>query len=950
MSSEGFDIEGVILLRPEQTYVIVDIEATGGSVGADERIIQIACVLIKNNQIINTFETLVNPGKNIPGNITKLTGISNKDVRSAPYFEEIAAIILRFLEDTVFVAHNVGFDYRFLNEQLEIHGFESLLIPAIDTVELTQILYPTMDSFQLEDIAANLGYDLKNAHDALADAKATVHIFQSLMKRALQLPLVTLEKLNHLAGCTTHDTQLFFRRALMKARKNKAPLADDLVVVNQIAIREPTNLENNFATYKQELNYPYLKNEKEQLLEQNYSYRAVQSKMMNLVYDYLASDRTLEKLTIEAPPGIGKSLGYLFPASFLASKSNPIIISTYTTVLQEQLLNETLPDLENILGREIPTTLLKSKNHYLSLSIFERWLQRITAADSEAYLSMRLLVWLTETNTGDLSEINAGSHLDLNFWQDIRISKEVYIDQHWEALDFYARIKESIKESDIIITNHHYLAHDWLSEDPIIPSLENIIIDEAHHFPEVAVKSSTIKMRGNEVIGQLDKMGSLANETGIFKFIRYLESSRTSKSYVVQSLDRNTNFIRESWETFLQQLTHYFNKSQFPKQVDSNFVEQELSFNFLTLEQKKNIKNILQACNEFIYTAQVIIKDAQAIFEDLDAEKQLDLIELNKMTSFMITWTEHLDKIMVSAADQTQLLRWVSYIPDHIENTLQFHTLRWGENNSFIDYLAMNSKVVFTSSTLSFRDSEAYFSGQLRNLPMAFYRLESPFNYEEQVRVMLPKERINPKDVKKDVYARLLAEDIAKIISQTSTNSIVLFRSLKVLEDVYHLLMHDNKMKGHLILAQSISGTRNRILKNFKRNKPAVILGADSFFEGIDLPDEELELVILTRLPFPAPNAPITRLKTEFLKEEGVHPFMGEFLPQAILKFKQAFGRLIRNKKDRGVLVILDDRFVTASYAKIFKEALPDGLTVEEYENDKLGQHIENFINLDKKK
>ena len=180
-------------MRTDELYAVVDIEATGGSIGADERIIQFACVLLKNNQVVHRFDTLVNPNKKIPKPIERLTGIKNKDVQDAPYFEEIAPMILSLLEDAIFVAHNVGFDYRFLNEQLKAHGFKQLNIPAVDTVELTQIMYPTLDSFQLEDIAAFLGYTLNDAHDALADANATVHVLQKLFERAIQLSLVTLE-------------------------------------------------------------------------------------------------------------------------------------------------------------------------------------------------------------------------------------------------------------------------------------------------------------------------------------------------------------------------------------------------------------------------------------------------------------------------------------------------------------------------------------------------------------------------------------------------------------------------------------------------------------------------------------------------------------------------------------------------------------------------------------
>src|SRR5690625_2207598 len=143
-------------LRPEQIYAIVDIEATGGSIGADERVIQFACVLLKNDEVIHTFETFVNPGRNIPRNIRNLTGISNKDVKTAPYFEEVAPIIIRLLKDSVFVAHNVGFDFRVLNEQLRRDDFDALDSRAIETVGVPHILFPTLRSVHLEDVASGM--------------------------------------------------------------------------------------------------------------------------------------------------------------------------------------------------------------------------------------------------------------------------------------------------------------------------------------------------------------------------------------------------------------------------------------------------------------------------------------------------------------------------------------------------------------------------------------------------------------------------------------------------------------------------------------------------------------------------------------------------------------------------------------------------------------------------
>ena len=931
-------------LRKDEIYAIVDIEATGGSIGAGERIIQFACVLLKNNEIIHSFDTLVNPNKRIPTPIEKLTGIKNKDIIDAPFFEEIAPMILTLLENAIFVAHNVGFDYRFLNEQLKAHGFKQLNIPAVDTVELTQILYPTLDSFQLEDIAAFLGYTLTDAHDALADANATVHIFQKIFEQAVQLPLVTLEKLDYLAACTTHETSIFFEMVFQEAKAVIEPLSDDIIIVNQIAIRKPNQYKQKPLATWGNLEYPSTIEAKKKYIPEGHDFREAQANMMDCTYDYFSEDLSLEKLAIEAPPGIGKSLGYLFPAIFKATADNKVVISTYTTLLQEQLLNDTVPKIEEILDIDIPTSLVKSRSHYLSLSIFERWLREIQPTDSEAYLCMRVLVWLTETLTGDLTEMNAGSHLDLDFWREIRVSNHHYIDKHWLEYDFFERIKRSVAQAKIVITNHHFLAYDWQNDNPIIPSLTQLIVDEAHHFPEVASKSSTMTLQGTELFTQFEKMGVVLEQNGIFKLINKLQQANIIRARDLLNIERNMRMILESWESFFGRQVDFYSKQDFSTRKDSNFVEHEIKLSFFSLKEKKLLKAIVRSIDEFMNTGFRIIKRATANFEQLDNEMQLLLIEFGKLIGFLKEWKDAFKGILMHDEQAPQALRWVSYIPGHVEGTFQFHVLKWGEGNSFIDYLATQTKVMFTSSTLSVNESEDYFSAQLNNLPLKFYQLESPYNYGKQVRVMLPEKRIDPKGLKDFEYAEKLASEIKNILKNTRVNSIVLFRSLSVLKEVYEFIKDDPELSEHRILAQSITGTRNRILKNFKRHSPSVILGADSFFEGIDLPNEELELVVLTRLPFPAPNTPIMRLKTDFLNNQGINPFLGEYLPQALMKFKQAFGRLIRNKTDKGVLVVLDERFVSASYAKMFRNSLPKGVQTDIYRNEELGHNIQAFI------
>ncbi|MER2063405.1 MAG: exonuclease domain-containing protein, partial [Alkalibacterium sp.] len=218
-------------MKKDQLYAIVDIEATGASIGKNERMIQFACVLIKNGEVIETFDSFVNPSRKVSKIIRDLTGISLKDLATAPYFEDIAQLIYRLLEDTIFVAHNVGFDFQFLNECFERIGMPKLTIPAIDTVELAQILFPTEDSYQLKELSASLGYALNQAHNALFDAQATVYLLKRLDERLQSLPLVTVEILAELSGAKTAETSLFFKHALEEMKEAPSDLNEDLLII-----------------------------------------------------------------------------------------------------------------------------------------------------------------------------------------------------------------------------------------------------------------------------------------------------------------------------------------------------------------------------------------------------------------------------------------------------------------------------------------------------------------------------------------------------------------------------------------------------------------------------------------------------------------------------------------------------------------------------------------------
>src|SRR5699024_7365520 len=209
-------------------YSVVDLETTGTNVNHGDRIIQIGCVLVQDGEIINHFETKINPREKIPRSIVQLTGIEDKDVRKAPLFEDIAGTIYSLLAETTFVAHNVNFDFPFLNAELERAGYPSLSIPAIDTVTLSQILLPTAKSFRLRDLTSSLHIEHDHPHSAVSDAEATADLLNDLLKRVQELPTLTLEKITQLKLNLPQQTAGVFDAELQRRRKSPQPLSEEM--------------------------------------------------------------------------------------------------------------------------------------------------------------------------------------------------------------------------------------------------------------------------------------------------------------------------------------------------------------------------------------------------------------------------------------------------------------------------------------------------------------------------------------------------------------------------------------------------------------------------------------------------------------------------------------------------------------------------------------------------
>ena len=422
----------MFFMNANETFVVVDLETTGQSVAKGGRIIQIGMTFIKQRKIVDHFESFVNPGQLIARNIQQLTHISQKEVKNAPYFEEIAPLLQNLLKDAVIIAHNINFDYPYLNDEFVRTGFQKLNSAAIDTVQLAQILLPTAPGYRLLDLTTYLDITLNNAHRANADAHATALLFLKLWQRAEQLPRVVLQQLQYGAWPLLRQTQDFLKLVKVKHQGH------DLDIMDKIALTKP--LIQSSPENQKIPDYPATSENKRQLFGHWLTANDAQNNLMNRVNAFIAK-RHDGVLTVLTAPRIGKTLGYLVPL-LLDTKSQPTLLLTNDESLQKQqlMLSQRLAKLLDI---KLNTAILYDAAEYIDVDRFMSKLHDTTDTTQKQFFKARILVWLTQTKTGLLHEIQVGvNHTD--------IVSDIQGDTN--SL-FFKRAKASADHADVLIMN-----------------------------------------------------------------------------------------------------------------------------------------------------------------------------------------------------------------------------------------------------------------------------------------------------------------------------------------------------------------------------------------------------------------------------------------------------------------------------------------------------------------
>ncbi|WP_413627294.1 helicase C-terminal domain-containing protein [Fructilactobacillus vespulae] len=897
-------------MNQNSIFAVVDMETTGTNIKHGDHIIQFSVDFIEDNQIIDSYSTYVNDGIDISAEITELTGIDNETIQDAPTFDQIAPLIYQKLNQTVFVAHNVNFDFPFLNRSLERVGYPELEIEAIDTVTLTQIFFPTLDSYRLSDLSSYFKIEHEHPHSSESDAAATAILLLKIITKINNLPASVLESILDLNVSLPKDTSTFINLIYSLNKQGEVTLPNDLVNVEGLILKKPAikKKENELKVTK----FPKNKRQKELLFGDHFNWRESQSKMMNIIYNnYSDKKKKPTNLLIEAPTGSGKSLGYLVPMAYLAKDAAPVVISTATISLQNQIKKNVQTQLNNYFGFSLESVILKGKQHYLDLNRFLLNLIIDDGNKQSQFIKAQILVWLTETETGDLDELdlpnNAVIKNQINYQAEI-VTNDVELGEY----DFLERKRKALKTADIIITNHNYLFENAAKITNQIDEIPYLVVDEAHRLPDMAFASQqkrlylgTIKQNIGRVKNDIFQTHA-DNINDVFADDKQLLSLIGN---VVSDLDELGNsheyILTEFRKTFMKRLPRKRSEVEMKSKLVNQFLDK---FDLILKKQfkvGKQLQKLLKQINQ-------IIAERNERWTPSDYEL---FLRFNEHLLNIINYSNSLETEVADLKNTDSDVFLLSYTNDMDPNNTAITTAKFDTKNNLIkNVYRYFQPAIYTGAVLFTSKKSQYIYDQLslKRSNTRMKRLQSTYDFANNLNLMISKQTPTPMVYEDDKYVEYLANSIREIYNSSAVPTLVLFNSLKLIEKVYEKITNfDNHP---FVLASGISGSQDKIIKRFNEAESAIILGASGFWEGVDFEPDKLKSVIIPRIPFAAPNNPLVKARSSFLREMNKNPFTSYSVPNAIMTLKQGMGRLIRSENDFGTITILDNRIITKKY------------------------------------
>ena len=917
-------------------YVALDLETTGLDTDRDG-IIEIGALKFRGAEVIEEFSTLVDPGRPLPPEIAALTGISGEDLVGAPRLQAVLPKLARFVGNRTVIGHNVGFDLAFLHRWSVLDGN-----PSLDTYRLATILAHDARRYNLETLATLVGAPPAVSHRALEDARTTWHLFLALFERALALSTPVLEELIQQGERIKWPATAFFRQALQEVSRGAftntvaAQVAAKLGRAEGAPIFAASTSEPSLepAETRRPLDVAALA----ALLEEDgpfarqfpgYEYRPQQVEMLEQVARSLNEGR---HLLVEAPTGVGKSLAYLIPAVYWAVQNGErVVISTNTINLQEQLYHKDLPDLARILDLDFRAVVLKGRSHYLCPARLEAMRRAGPSSLQEMDVLARVLAWLPNTVDGDGDSLFLPTAAERTVWRDLSAEHEGCDPErcrfHHKGTCFFYNARQAAEAAHLVIVNHALLLADIAVQNRALPEYRFLIVDEAHHLEAATTSGLSFATdqqairRILEEVGRQRKPGvfsGLLGETVARCRVARLGPQVTAKvegfaaqvagavgqasQMLARFFDQLEEFVAQEGEE--NRNTSYAHRMRVTpaQRVQPAWDLVEIAWDDAAVPLfavADGLERLAGGLEDLAVLGLKDVEDQQA--ELVGAARRLAEIH-GRLNSF-ITQPNHQTIYWLEAGPRDIPLS-IHAAPLHVGPLVEEHLFRKKE------------AVVLTSATLRTGSSFDFLRERLNAGDAEELAVDSPFDYENATLVYLVDDIPAPGQ---PGYQRAVEQGMAALFRATRGRALGLFTSYSQLRATTRAIIAPLRRDRITVLAQGRGLSRNQLLEQFRTTERAVLLGTRSFWEGVDVPGEALSCLVIAKLPFNVPSDPVFAARAETFD----YPFLEYAVPEAVLRFLQGFGRLIRTRTDRGVVAIFDRRLVSKSYGQIFLDSLP---------------------------
>ncbi len=680
-----------------------------------------------------------------------------------------------------------------------------------------------------------------------------------------------------------------------------------------------------------------------------FEYRKEQEDMAHAVEKSVNENK---KLIVEAGTGTGKTLAYLIPAiRWAVENKKKVIIATNTINLQEQLLLKDIPLAKSIIKEDFSYALVKGRNNYVCKRLFNE-LALGKNIDIETYsIEAReqieyILKWGHKTKTGDKADLPFEVLPEV--WELIQSTTELCIGKKcpYRKECFYMKTRMEKLEADILISNHHVFfadlnvraETDFDTEYLILPRYDMVIFDEAHNIESVARSYFSVevsKISFTRLLNRIYQKKSRKKEKSAL--IRVEESIddkslKDTSQYIqlLNSIKEETSILQNISDEYFDEIRKmYDSKADMPIRKTLNNFEMTKSRFLENLREKKSFFE--RKMNEFL-------NDLMAFSNVIDEEKDKNPEVINFVNHIKI-YKSYIDNFkFINEFSNDDYIYWLDINAKRTNVVLTATPLNIAQKLSSVLFENLN-RLIFASATLATNGNFNYFKNSLGlNEEKCIEEIiKSPFNYDEQMSVYIPNDILDSENI--NAFVTDASRFILEILTKTQGKAFVLFTSYTMLNQIYYSIGKKLKNAGFEVFLHG-EKQRSQLIKEFKESKNPILFGTTSFWEGVDVQGENLSNVIITKLPFLVPTDPIVSAISKKIEEEGRNSFTDYQLPEAIIKFKQGIGRLIRKKSDSGNIFILDSRILKKKYGTLFIQALPSRKNIKILSKDDIIDEI----------